>query len=480
MRKISLLLFIWGFVTSIQAQTQWKSSVDPRVELTSIVSRLAGYQEYVNNEFGIYINDVDSYFKPFESHPAVSYVKEIRESQSIGYDAIANAALHLKIDKKGVKVDPAKASLSGLGKRWTKESFAKFVKLINGFYKDTEFQKFYDKHEKLRTQVEERMNQSLQIINIDWFKDIFAEKFAFPKVYPAMGNGGSNYNIPDLTNDAGFSILIGCSLEGDEIPAFSRKLPIIVHELGHGFTRSLIENHWEEMKPYAEKIFQHGSIKEIMASNAYGSAKVMINEWITNLIVCLYLYDNKQIKEFTYGELISDYQIKGGYIWMERSVDFMKNFYANRGIYTRLDDFMPQIVGFLRYISENIQVIQSEFDNSFPYVTNVYPAMNSTIDYNTNLTEIRISFSQPMNKNIMGLRPILDENGNPDIKYATPPLLGEEFWEDSHHYVIRLRENALEPGKEYGISLPARAMQAEKSIYKMKKNYNIIFKTSEK
>ena len=38
------------------------AKVDQRVELMSIVARLAGYEEYVNNQFKSYAADVDSYF----------------------------------------------------------------------------------------------------------------------------------------------------------------------------------------------------------------------------------------------------------------------------------------------------------------------------------------------------------------------------------------------------------------------------------
>src|ERR1051326_6797911 len=71
------------------------AKVDQRVELMSIIARLAGYGEYVNNSFKLYANDVDSYFEKYKQHPAVQFAIKIRESNGIGFDAVMTMAVHL-------------------------------------------------------------------------------------------------------------------------------------------------------------------------------------------------------------------------------------------------------------------------------------------------------------------------------------------------------------------------------------------------
>ena len=52
--------------------------VNENVELMSILSRMAGFPEYNMDMAGRYIKDMDSYFKDNTDHPAVQYMKGLR------------------------------------------------------------------------------------------------------------------------------------------------------------------------------------------------------------------------------------------------------------------------------------------------------------------------------------------------------------------------------------------------------------------
>ncbi|MDH6355969.1 hypothetical protein M2132_002320 [Dysgonomonas sp. PH5-45] len=483
-RKIFLLIVIL-LLGKATALAQWKSSVDPRVELTSIVFRYAGCHEYVNNQFKAYVEDADKHFKPFEFHPAVNYVREIYRENLVGYGAVADAAYHLKITKKGIGIDPDKISRSDLDSRWTKDSFEKFVKLLNDFYRDTNFQKFYDSHKEIYAAVEGRMDEFLNTIDTTWVENIFGVKFNRPDVYLGMLNGYHNYSSTD--NAAGQFLVIGCVPEHDGLPDFTN-YPIsstVIHELLHGFTTSLIDKNWDRMEVYANTIYEHGNIKKVMARNAYQGAKVMMYEWMNNLMTYFYFFDNYTPEERrVYAHLVTNYHTRG-FIWMKRSINFMNNFYVNRELYPHLKDFMPQLTEFLRYTAENMNLVQFEYDNRTPYVVNVFPVQGSTIPCDMNLTQIRISFSEPMNVHSRGLHPIEDYAGNKDERYTLPTIdtnldfANRSYWEDNCTFVIKIEPNSLEPNSQYGISLSRNFFQS-KEFYPIKESYNIIFKTSEK
>ena len=70
--------------------------VDQRVELMSIVARLAEYPEYVNDQFKSYAAEVDSYFAKYKQHPAVAYAIKVRNERGVSFDAVMSIAVHME------------------------------------------------------------------------------------------------------------------------------------------------------------------------------------------------------------------------------------------------------------------------------------------------------------------------------------------------------------------------------------------------
>lgn len=94
MKKLMTLLALFAACLCATARPL-TPQVNENVELMSILSRMAGYPEYHMDMAGQYIKDMDSYFKDNANHPAVRYMKEIRESHGIAFDAVMSMAIHL-------------------------------------------------------------------------------------------------------------------------------------------------------------------------------------------------------------------------------------------------------------------------------------------------------------------------------------------------------------------------------------------------
>src|SRR5262245_13191190 len=71
------------------------AKVDLRVELMSIVARLAGYEEYSSNEFKQYVGDVNRHFEKYRQHPVIQFAAKVRQSNGISFDAVMSMAVHL-------------------------------------------------------------------------------------------------------------------------------------------------------------------------------------------------------------------------------------------------------------------------------------------------------------------------------------------------------------------------------------------------
>ena len=69
--------------------------VDPRVELLSLIFRLAGNPEYNMARVESYAGDAEKQFGRFRSHAVVTLAQELRGTQGVSYDAVMSMAVHL-------------------------------------------------------------------------------------------------------------------------------------------------------------------------------------------------------------------------------------------------------------------------------------------------------------------------------------------------------------------------------------------------
>ena len=102
-------------------------SVDPRVELMSIIFRLAGNKEYNACRVHKYDRDIKKYFKPYQSHSAVKFAAKLRKERGMGYNAPMALAVHVGTVpslKELVPMDPRPAELDS---RWRPEEAREFL-----------------------------------------------------------------------------------------------------------------------------------------------------------------------------------------------------------------------------------------------------------------------------------------------------------------------------------------------------------------
>ena len=92
MRTILLCILLFcTYVHDAKAQAIGPE-VNENVELMSILARMAGYPEYNMDMAGQYTKDMDEHFKSQTKHPAVLYMKELRNRNGISYDAVMSMA----------------------------------------------------------------------------------------------------------------------------------------------------------------------------------------------------------------------------------------------------------------------------------------------------------------------------------------------------------------------------------------------------
>lgn len=77
------IFLVFFFVTSISFSQKnfylTPPKVDERVELLSIVFRLADCNEYSSKRFKLYTDKIDTHFSAYKNHELIQFIQQIRE-----------------------------------------------------------------------------------------------------------------------------------------------------------------------------------------------------------------------------------------------------------------------------------------------------------------------------------------------------------------------------------------------------------------
>lgn len=442
--KKSLCIFIAACCCTAVCHAQMRAMTDERIELTSIVFRLAGMHEFVNDDVYAYTRTIDEYFEGYREHELIQYVRQLREEQRIAYAAAAGSATKLRITENGVALHPGLTYADAAqDRRWTEETFARYVALLDDFYRTSGFRAFFEANEALYAAAAGEMDALLSEIDTRWFPSFFGEEFVAPNVYAAMANGRNNYIVEDPSSAAGYGIVIGCTGNGSGMPQLSDSvLPTIVHEICHFYTEPLFQTYWKAMEPAADTLYP--SIREQMRRNAYGSAQETTVEWLNNLFKIMYFKENPNSRHPA--RFLVTLDAERGFIWMQRAFLFMDNFYRNRDTYAYIGDYMPRIVDFLNHTVADLETVLQEYNARNPYIIEVYPAPGDLSDVADSFDEVRITFSVPMGTHAYAY------NNIKDSEYPILPVRAA-YWEDARTFVLKIDSRNFEPGRTYGVRL---------------------------
>lgn len=407
MRKIlflfsGLLAFLGAAAGSKATATQGisKPTVDRRVELMTIVARLAGYEEFQSKAVPVYLDSLDAWFAPYKEHPVVQYMKKLREETDMGYNAIPIMGVYMTQPPKLRPRLPLTASQPE--PRWGVERGTEFVKLLDKFYKDARCEEFFARQTPLFGQVEEAFRDVFAEIDMDWFSRFFGcESKGGMVPIVGMGFGGGNFGgsitYPDSTVDQ--YAFMGSWGMRDGKPSFNREgfLNTIVHEFSHSFVNPALDAEAGLAWP-ARELFREYS--EPMRAQAYGTGRTVLNETFVRAAVIRYLMahaDSVAVDKEMW------YQIGRHFIWMPEAVELLGEYEANRDKYPDFLSFTPRIVEFSNDISTNIDAIRQRRkkekairSGQVLHVKAIEPFGNGAQDVDPNLTEITIRFDRPL------------------------------------------------------------------------------------
>lgn len=441
--------------------------VDERVELLSIVFRLAGNSEYNMNLLPGYSADIDKYFASYKDHPAVLLAKKVAEQQNgVGYDAVMAMAIHLTPPPALSPVIPLTDQIPD--PRWGKSNAMQFAEALRDFYRDTNFEKFFASHHAMYQLAESRFGVILKDLDLDWYKNFYGEA---PRghfnVVLGVNNGGGNYGPKVVFPDGHQELyaIISCAAKDDSgNPTFDAySLPTLIHEFNHSFVNPVIEDHKDDFAT-ADQVYQ--PVADAMKSMAYGSSKIMVDESLVRAAVILYFesHDKKpaEVKEMIVGEE------GNGFVWMDELCDLLRQFESQRTVYPTFASFVPKIAAYYRSLAARIPQEIASFDQQCVHVTGMTPFPNHSTDADSAAKEIVLTFDKPLVPGNYSM------NYGPDGKDHWPITGNPEFLAGNTSIKLHVE---LKPNCTYGVLLTGRAFRSPDG-YPLKP-YLIAFKTKQ-
>jgi hypothetical protein len=448
MKRIGISAFFIFTTFFLQAQKSTttasnpiRAKVDPRIELLSVMAKLAGVGGYESKALKFYVDDVYKHFGKDSLHPAILHLKKLSKESALAYDAVMRMAMHLHYPSLTPKV---KFTSSIPADRWTKEGAEKFVPLVQQFYKDTHFDSFFRAHKSMYEEAEKRFQVLLDQIDYDWYPRFYGYK---PEggfyVYLGLLIGRLNYGFkveyPSRKEEI-YAIMSNYQADAQGLPLYDAEvvLPTIIHEFNHSFIDHLILNDSVSIKQYGEKI--HEPFRLEMQRNFYTQWTQTTYESLVRAAVIRYQIEHDTTGKEAVAEAAQQY--KQGFLWIQDLVALMGIYENSRNQYKTFAAFMPLIKSYFKDLATNMHYTYRKYRENFPKVVTSYPFVTGADNVDPSTREMTIVFDRPMN---YGWSWRANEK---DTKAEHFPLNGAAKWDETYTK-LTLQFRNLKPDWEY-------------------------------
>ncbi len=275
--------------TTAEAPTEFEVAVDPRVELLSVLFRLAGAQPYgeASTPYGL---AADEHFSGSSDHPAVAASADLVRTNGISYDAVVELAAYL--DESFVPATRLDPLPPGLDPRWDGVDIEAYLAKVRRFADEADFAGFEDAQSAYSEKVEEAFASFLAGKPvIDFFDAAFGPiDDASYTVVPGLLTGGFGFGttavLPGGTEVADIAFLEAPDSEGVPHPT-TRSLEFLVHEFAHSYVNPIFDARTGVMRASAEPLFR--AVEQLMRDQAYTTYAIMVNESVVRALTVIYL-----------------------------------------------------------------------------------------------------------------------------------------------------------------------------------------------
>jgi hypothetical protein len=454
MKKISLLLFLVSLSLLPFAQVKKIPNpvVDKRVELLSIVFRLAGNREYNSQDNVQYVQKIHAHFDKYKYDPLIAYARQLSDSSGIGYDAVMAMAISLRQVPSLEPIIPF--SIKTPDNRWSADDASKFSQLLRDFYKNADCKSFFRSCEKDYATAEKQFNVLFKKLDVNWYYKYYgkAPNETF-NIIIGLGNGGNNYG-PHIDMPSGqkqvYAIIGAGTFDSTGKPTFESDyyLPTLIHEFNHSFINYLTDKYEKSFSSPGKIIFENEKSK--MKRQAYSNWKTMLNEALVRASVVRYLMSHEQDSSIADKEIKQ--QLSRGFVWMTDLVKLLGEYEAERNVYPTLESFVPRLVQFYDSVAPKIDFYDEDYLQHCAKLVSIQPFNDGDTSVDPAITEIRFNFD----KKLDGIRYFFGPTKKGMDHYPMPV----KFTFINNNNTILLKTK-LKPDTEYEINMIGRMMRTE-------------------
>jgi hypothetical protein len=316
-------------------------SVDPRLEVLSIVQYLAGYRP-ITELASAYRARVDSAFAEFREHAAVSLLRDMAAS-GFSFHVPPQATLHRSLDLQPALPFPESVTARGGGA----ERLDAFYLQLADFASVTEFAAFFlantDFYSTLlnETAVHVGPLQSPKLLEAYYGERMAAYNIVLVPLY-MPGGFGIELSEADgaraIYSVQGPLATLGESLSFGNEHSFTY---LVWHEFSHSFVNPLTRLYLDHVQRHAAL---YDPIADVMRRQAYGTWESTVNEHIVRAVTT-------RLAHLHYGPDAGERALHGeqqrGFSYVAALCAALERYEAARDTWPTLRDFYPELVAAL-------------------------------------------------------------------------------------------------------------------------------------
>lgn len=384
-RRIAVILaFLLGSAVAASAQA-WRAGIDSRVELMSILFRLAGNQEYRQCRVPAYDQAIEKYFAPFRNHDAV----QLAHSLAIGFDAPMKLAVSLGDVVSLSELMPLDRPLLYGGRA------RDFLAGARKFVGETNFQAFLQSQQPLFAATDARLQAFIRDqADLGWFASFFGPPSpARLTIVPGMANGAPSYAARFIDASGALEIyaIPGVSkVDPDGVPVFDSDWRIVmVHELAEVYASAAAGKFVAQMQAPAGRIYQ--AVAPAMQRQSYGNWRIMLDQSLARAVTIEYViaHDGPEAARAVVWK-----ENAKSFFWMGDLVNLLETYRKDRQQYPTFESFLPRVVEFF---NDAAPTIRDVVDRQQPKVISTSIADGAS-DVDPATKGIVVRFSMPMNR----------------------------------------------------------------------------------
>lgn len=417
------------------------TSVDHRVELMTIVFRLAGNSEYNQCRLPRYAEAIDAWFAPNRDHQAIQLARQARSSSGVSYDAVMSMAIHLTAADDPRERFPFDDSASSLESRWRGAQHGRpFVQALQSFVRDARVSEFFASQRELYDSANARLDRVLrQEVDLAWFPAFFGvrptEQF---HLVPGLCNGGGSYG-PAFTGAAGREVYAIIGIDREDQSGFPRITTglgtTVVHEFNHSFVNPVLGAHRTLFEGAGNAVLRPVAVP--MRAQAYSNWATVLNESVVRAAAARYSLAHRGDSAAR-----ADLGREHGrsFLWTGELFDLLGYYEAHRDSFPSLAAFVPRLADWWRGLASRVEGMVRDYDARRPGLVRREPA-GDTIAAST--SELVFHFDRPMSGGY-------SINLGPLGRAGFPRVLGQAWDSTNTAFTLRVQ---LEAGRSYAFLL---------------------------